>query len=54
MYDIASNKNSFYLSKDKNTKWNNEPIKVIGRERQRNIISHLPGIKSIDKNTKTP
>ncbi|KAL4113154.1 hypothetical protein QTP88_016830 [Uroleucon formosanum] len=50
----ASTSNNFYFSKDKNTKWNKKPIKVSGRTRQHNIITHLPGVKGIAKNAKTP
>jgi len=50
----ASTSNNFYFSKDKNTKWNKKPIKVSGRTRKHNIITHLPGVKGVAKNAKTP
>lgn len=50
----VSESNSYYFSKDKNTKWNKKPIKVSGRTRQHNIITHLPGVNSVAKNAKTP
>lgn len=48
----ANESNSFYFSKDKNTKWNKKPIKLSGRTRQHNIITHLPGVKGVAKNAK--
>lgn len=44
--EISENNNSsFYLGKDKTTKWNKEPYRQSGRTRTCNIVTQLPGPK---------
>ena len=46
---------NFYLGKDKTTKWKKDPqVPSNVRTRQHNIITHLPGVKSVAKRAITP
>ena len=50
----SNNLNGVYVGKDKLTRWNkyHHPRNV--QTRKRNTISHLPGVKTAAKNTKSP
>ncbi|XP_052754079.1 piggyBac transposable element-derived protein 3-like [Galleria mellonella] len=45
--ESSSNDNSYYLGKDKSTRWNKEPYRQSVRTRKYNIISQLPEPKRV-------
>lgn len=51
--DLSQRNKTYFIGKDKKTKWNHKPKKFT-RTQKKNIIVHLPGAKACAKNLKLP